>query len=614
MATFLEKLRTEILVGDGAIGTLLIERGAPNGVCTEDYNRSHPDMVRQLHADYIAAGAQVIETNTWGANPWKLKYYALEDKVAAINLAGVQRAREAVAASGKKEIFIAGAVGPISVPNQEAPPQSERDGILRAQISTLLDAGVDVLFLETYSDLDDLLLGLRIAKQLDKTRPVLTSMSFTEDGFTYGGGVSVVDAFRQLRAAGADVVGVNCLNGPHGTLQIIRRVPLEDGLLLSAYPNSGRPQFFNQRFVFHTSPEYLGDTARQLVEEGVRLVGSCCGTNPAHTAAIARAVRGMRPVTTKHVVSITPRDRRPQAVEIVGDTLLDLVKKKTVVVTELDPPRNMDYEKIIAGAKALKEAGTDFMTLADNSLAILRMSNIALGHMVQQQADLPCIVHVSCRDRNSIGTQSELMGMAALGLHHVLAITGDPARFGDVPEASSVYDLNSISLIGAICRMNSGQTLTGRPLKYRTRFIIGCSFNPNVQNMDGQVKRLERKLAAGAQFVMTQPIYDPALAKATAVATKQFGVPVLVGVMPLLNSRNTQFLANEVPGIEIPQQIQDRMRGKEGDDGKQEGVAIAREMAESVLEHFQAIYLITPLARYDTTVELSQWVREKTKR
>ncbi len=610
MPAFLEKLRSEILVGDGAIGTLLIERGAPNGVCTEEYNVTHPDMVRQLHADYVAAGAQIIETNTWGANPWKLRYYAIAEKATDINRAGVHRAREAAG----KNVFVAGSVGPISVPNQEAPPHSERESILRAHIAPLIESGVDVLFLETYSDLDDLLLGLRIAKQLDQTRPVLTSMSFTEDGFTYGGGVSVVDAFKKLRDAGADVVGVNCLNGPHGTLQIIRRVALDDGMLLSAYPNSGRPQFFNQRFVFHTSPEYLGDTARQLVEEGVRLVGSCCGTNPAHTAAIARAVRGMRPVTTKTVISITPRERRPQPVEVTGETLLDLVKKKTVIVTELDPPRNMDYEKIVQGAKALKTAGTDFMTLADNSLAILRMSNVALGHMVQQQADLPCVIHLSCRDRNSIGTQSELMGMAALGLHHVLAITGDPARFGDVPEASSVYDLNSVSLINAICRLNSGQTLTGRPLKFRTRFIIGCSFNPNVKNMDGQVKRLERKLAAGAQFIMTQPIYDPALAKATKSATEKFGVPVLVGVMPLLNSRNTQFLANEVPGIEIPQSIQDRMRGKEAEDGKREGVTIAREMADAVLQHFQAIYLITPLARYDTTVELSQWVREKSKK
>jgi homocysteine S-methyltransferase len=232
---------------------------------------------------------------------------------------------------------------------------------------------------------------------------------------------------------------------------------------------------------------------------------------------------------------------------------------------------------------------------------------------VEQQVGLTAIIHLACRDRNSIGTQSELMGMAALGLHHVLALTGDPAKFGDVPDASSVFDLNSVGLIGAIGRLNNGQTLTGRPLKYHTRFVVGCSFNPNVTNIEGQARRLERKVAAGAQFVMTQPIYDRHLAKATYDVTKRFGIPVLVGVMPLLNARNTEFLANEVPGIAIPDAVRERMRGKEGEAGKQEGLAVAREMAEAVLEHFKGIYFITPLTRYDFTVELSQWVRAQTR-
>jgi homocysteine S-methyltransferase len=613
---FLARLLEHVLVGDGATGTLLHERGVPQGFCHEELNLTQPDLVRRVHADYIAAGARVIRTNSFGANPWKLRVHGLQDKLGIINRAAVELARQM--ADGK-DVFVAASIGPLTAPDRENPPTSEeREAAQRAQITALLEAEPDILFFETYTDLDDLLRGVRLAKQLDRERPVIASMSFSEEGFTFGG-VDVVAAFQQLRAAGADVVGSNCLNGPHGTLQVMRRVPLDDApqgvdagaLLLSAYPNAGRPQFFNQQFIFDTTPEYMGTVARQLVEEGVRLVGSCCGTNPAHTAAIAAAVSGLRPVATKVVVPITQRVRDAKPIQPPSETILDIIKKRTLIVTELDPPRNMDYARILEGAAALKAAGTDALTVADNSLAVLRMSNVALAHLVEREVGLSTIVHLACRDRNSIGLQSELMGMAALGLRHVLAVTGDPARFGDVPDATSVYDLNSVDLISVISKLNNGETLTGRPLKYRTNFVVGCGFNPNVTNIEVQSKRLERKIAAGAQFVMTQPIYDRRLAKTIHDVTGRFGVPVLVGIMPLLNARNTEFLANEVPGIAIPHPVRERMRGKEGDAGRKEGLAIAREMAEAVLEHFPGIYLITPLARYDLTVELSKWVREQ---
>jgi homocysteine S-methyltransferase len=616
---FLTKLNEHVLVGDGAMGTLLYERGVPQGFCHEELNLTKPELVRQIHADYIAAGAQVIRTNTFGANPWKLSVHGLEDKLGIINRTAVELARKV--ANGK-DVFVAASIGPLTAPDRETQPTpEEREAVQRAQIVALLEAEPDILFFETYTDLDDLLRGVLLAKQLDHERPVIASMSFSEDGFTFGG-VNVVTAFQQLRAAGADVVGSNCLNGPHGTLQVFRRVPLDDAPqgvdagapLLSAYPNAGRPQFFNRQFIFQTTPEYMGTAARQLVEEGVRLVGSCCGTNPSHTAAIAAAVRGLRPVTTKVVVPITQQVLVAKPVQPPSETILDIIKKRTLIVTELDPPRNMDYAKILKGAAELKAAGTDALTVADNSMAVLRMSNVALAHLVEREVGLITLVHLACRDRNSIGLQSELMGMAALGLRHVLAVTGDPARFGDTPDATSVYDLNSVELIGAIGKLNGGQTLAGRPLKYRTNFVAGCAFDPNAANIEGQAKRLERKIAAGAQFVMTQPIYDRRLAKAIYDVTRRFGVPVLVGVMPLLNARNTEFLANEVPGITIPHPVRERMRGKEGEEGRKEGLAVAREMAESVLEHFPGIYLITPLARYDLTVELSKWVREQKKR
>ena len=309
---FLARLREHVLVGDGAMGTLLYERGVPQGFCHEELNLTKPELVRQIHADYIAAGAQVIRTNTFGANPWKLSVHGLEDKIGIINRTAIELARQM--ATGK-DVFVAASIGPLTAPDREnPPPPEERETVQRAQIAALLEAEPDILLFETYTDVNDLLRGVRLAKQLDHDRPVIASMSFSEEGFTFDG-VDVVAAFKQLRAAGADVVGCNCLNGPHGTLQVFRRVPLDDLPLLSAYPNAGRPQFFNRQFIFQTTPEYMGTAARQLVEEGVRLVGSCCGTNPAHTAAIAAAVRGMRPVTTKVVVPITQRVRAARPIQ-----------------------------------------------------------------------------------------------------------------------------------------------------------------------------------------------------------------------------------------------------------------------------------------------------------
>jgi homocysteine S-methyltransferase len=281
-----------------------------------------------------------------------------------------------------------------------------------------------------------------------------------------------------------------------------------------------------------------------------------------------------------------------------------------LIVTELDPPKSLQLDKMVDGAKALKAAGTDFVTLADNSLAILRVSNVAAAHLIRERTGAEPLIHLACRDRNVLGLQSELMGMHALGFNHVLALTGDPAKMGDHPGASSVYDVNSIGLIKMIQRLNEGFAANGRDLKDKTRFVIGCAFNPNARNLDSQVRKLEDKLAAGAQFVMTQPVFDASLVKATAERTRQFNVPVLLGVMPLLSSRNAEFLHNEVPGIVIPDNVRDRLRGKDGAEGNEEGLAIARQLCESVLDHFKGIYLITPLMRFDLTVRLSCYIRE----
>jgi homocysteine S-methyltransferase len=390
----------------------------------------------------------------------------------------------------------------------------------------------------------------------------------------------------------------------------LEELAVRKGDLISVYPNAGRPQYFEGRYIYHPTPRYFADFVPKFVAQGVRLMGGCCGTSPDTIRAMAKALAGLKPVEEKTgvVYEVRPRAR----VEVLPPAnLLEAIKQRTLIVTELDPPKNLSLEKIVEGSRALSAAGTDYVTLADNSLAILRVSNSATAHLVRQKTGVEPIIHLACRDRNLIGLQSELMGLHALGIHHVLALTGDPAKVGDHPAASSVYDVNSIGLIKTIKRLNEGFAANGRDLKGKTNFLIGCAFNPNARNVDSQVRKLEDKIKAGAHFVMTQPIFDPALAKVTYEKTRHLDIPVLMGVMPLLNSKNAEFLHNEVPGIVIPDPIRQRFHGKEGAEGNREGIAVARDLCDAILEYFRGIYLITPLMRFDLTVELSQYVRSR---
>ena len=604
MSKFLDQLSSGILVGDGAMGTLIYSRGIPLNICYDELSVSQSDFIRSIHEEYVAAGANLIETNTFGANRYKLARHGLDNHVNEINWKAARLARDVAG----KEVFVAGSVGPINIPaDSEEAATLNKEELHREQIGALLDGGCDVIMLETFTEVAELKQALR-AHQTLTDKPVICSLSVNDEGFTPGG-VFVADAFAQLKEAGADVVGINCLVGPRGALAAITRVPVDEETRILVNPNAGRPELIDGRYVYLSTPEYFAEMSLKLVAQGARIVGGCCGTTPDHIRAIAQAAREARPITSK-VVTITERPApKPAQIAPPQETILDIIKKRTLIVTELDPPRTLEFERIVEGSKALKTAGTDSITLADNSLAVVRMSNVAMGALIKERVGIIPLIHLSCRDRNLIGTQSELMGMAALGLDHVLAITGDPAKVGDVPEASSVYDLNSISLIELLGKFNQGFMQSGRQLKRATRFVVGCSFNPNVKNLDVQVKRLERKLKAGAQYVMTQPIFDPARAKETHEATKQFGVPILVGVMPLLNARNCEFLHNEVPGIEIPQPVRDRMRGKEGPEGIREGLAVAREVTREVLAFFQGVYLITPMVKYEMTAELSRFVR-----
>jgi homocysteine S-methyltransferase len=402
------------------------------------------------------------------------------------------------------------------------------------------------------------------------------------------------------------------MNGPHGMVQLLERVPAD--YLLGAFPNAGYPKYTNGRFIYHTAPEYFAQAARDMVAQGARLIGGCCGTGPSHIQAIATAIADLQPVRSKTVRVIAEalpvRNRAAEAA--AEESLLErMAQGKRVIICELDPPKTLVLEKFFTGAQALVKAGCDAITLADNSLAILRVSNVAVAAMLKERYGIMPLVHISCRDRNILGLQSELLGIAALGMRHVLPLTGDPARVGDHPGAASVYDVNSIELIGIIKRLNEGFTHAGKSIKSPTNFVIGCTFNPNARNLDSQVNRLERKVAAGAQYAMTQPVFDIGLVQETKRRTAHLGIPIFMGVWPLLSGRQAEFLHNEVPGIVVPDHIRAAMAGSEGAEGRARGVRLATEITAAALDEFNGVYLITPFLQYETTVELSEFARSR---
>src|SRR5450432_850854 len=602
----LDELQSRLVCGDGAVGTMLLDDGIPLERCLEELCLSEPERVRKIHESYVAAGARVIETNTFGANSVRLERFGFGEYAREINSTAVRLGKQA---AGAKDVCVAGSLGPLGITEDDARARGiDRAAVFAEQVSGLLDGGADAIFFETFLDYDELALALGAKMKLSQV-PTICSLACEQEG-RLPSGLPLVEAFRRLTALGADVVGVNCLNGPQATVHLLERVPLD--FVLSAYPNAGYPQYHEGRFIYHTAPEYFSKLAREMVAQGARLIGGCCGTTPRTIAAIAAVLAELEPVRRKSLATIIEPARAvvPKSVVPTEESLLDRIAAgRRVIICELDPPKTLVLEKFFVGAQALIQAGCDAITLADNSLAILRVSNLAIGAMLKERFGITPLLHLSCRDRNLLGLQSELLGMAALGMRHVLPLTGDPARVGDQPGAASVYDVNSIELIAIIKRLNEGFNHAGKSISAATQFVVGCTFNPNSKNLDAQLSRLERKVAAGAQYVMTQPVFDLRILDVMTSRTSGLGIPIFTGVWPLLSGRQAEFLHNEVPGIVVPAEVRSRMSGTEGDEGSARGLEIAREISKAALERFPGVYLITPFLRYSATVELAAFAR-----
>lgn len=615
------KLSQEVLVGDGAMGTYLYHLGFPVGISFEEFNLTQRDVIRDVHKQYIQAGSNLLETNTFSANYFKLSKFGLEDKVNEINRAAVRIAKEA--AGGKA--FIAGAVGSIRGGKRIELSSKELGLYYEQQMSALLSEQVDALLLETFYDLEEIRIALTKARILTDI-PVICQFAVDQVGRTLDG-FSIQEAHHILIEEGADVLGFNCHSGPKGIMSVMERLQGPLQVPLSVYPNAGLAEYVDGDYVYGATPEYFGETALDFAQFGVRLIGGCCGTTPEHIAKIVNKLEGYiaTPLSQITLNSIHQDEvDSNHKIQVLGEpvrgcdcegqeeqSLVDVVQHRHTVIVELDPPRDLDIGKFMAGASALKEAGVDAVTLADNSLAVTRMSNMALGHLVKAQAGLRPVVHIACRDRNLIGTQSHMMGFNALGINHVLAITGDPARFGDLPGASSVYDMTSFEMIRMIKQLNEGIAFSGNPLKQRAKFVVGAAFNPNVKHLDKAVQRLEKKIAAGADYVMTQPVYDWKLIPAMKEATAHLNIPIFIGIMPLASGKNAEYLHNEVPGIQLSAEIRQRMDGLQGEAGRLEGIEIAKELLDVAVEHFKGIYLITPFMFYEMNVTLMHYIKQK---
>jgi homocysteine S-methyltransferase len=626
----LDRLARGPILADGAMGTQLYARGISFERCFDELNLSTPTLVQEIHREYLHAGAEIIETNTFGANRFKLAHHGLADKVRDINLRGVKIAREAREIAGESA-FVFGSVGPIGQLLEPLGSISYDDAraAFQEQIEALLEGGADAIILETFSDLDELQAAVAAARAVTRDLPVIAQMSFTEDADTLTGSMPE-EVAAALRKHAVDVIGANCSVGPAGTFSAVKRMvaalhasPAASGApLVSVMPNAGFPARIGERYMYLSSPQYFAEYVPRFVNElGATIVGGCCGTTPAHIAAMREALQTIRPSDKPRVVVVEKPKPPPVEEPVAGMTSVPRTLReklragKWVTSVELDPPRGLNPVKVLNGAAMLKEMGVDCINIGDSPLAKIRMGCISLAVMIQQQLELETIIHFTTRDRNLMALQSDLIGAHALGIRNVLALTGDPPRLGDYPNATAVYDIDSVGLIKIIRRLNEGRDWAGTSIGTNADFAIGCALDMMWANSDpSEMERFHRKIEAGADFIMTQPIYDAAVLREflTKYGDKYGAVekPILLGVLPLMSSKHAEFLHNEVPGITLTDEARRRMKDA-GERGVEEGLRLAQELLIEAKEDVAGTYLMPSFGRYEVCGELVKVLEDK---
>lgn len=605
-----DQLQNRVLVADGAMGTVLYAKGVFINRCYDEVNLSAPALVRETHQEYVKAGAEILETNTFGANRIRLAAFGLAEKLIDINRAGVRLAREA--ASAREGVYVAGAIGPLGVRIEPLGPTSflEARETFREQAAALVDAGVDLFVLETFGDINELREAVFAIREAAGDEAVIVAQVTIDDYGNLRDGADPATYTPKLHELPVDVIGLNCSVGPKATLETIEQMMKYSNKPMSAMPNAGLPAVVEGRNIYLCSPEYMAQYARRLMWAGVKIIGGCCGTTAEHIKLICSEARSLNPGQRKLTVTVEEPVAKTKAlpkVPVAQKSKLGakLAAGKFVAFVEILPPRGVDASKEIEGSRMCAAAGIDCINVPDGPRASTRMSAQVTCQLIQQQAGIEAVLHFCCRDRNILSIQSELLGAHTVGVRNLICITGDPPRMGTYPDATAVFDVDSIGLTNIVNNLNCGLDIGGNPMGSQTSLLLGVGANPGALNMDEELRRFEWKAQAGAEYVVTQPVFDLNLLEKFLKATEQFGLPMICGIWPLTSYRNAEFMVNELR-VPVPDQYMERMRRVDNaEKARQEGVAIAREMVQGVRGMVQGVQLSAPFGRYAMAIEVA---------
>ena len=609
MQDFIQAIADEhVYLFDGAMGTMLYAKGVFINKCYDELNVRNPEIVLEVHRQYVRAGAEILETNTYGANRVKLQGFGIEEELRDINLRGAELARKAAGDA----VYVAGAIGPLGIRIEPYGPTSldEARAFFREQAEALRDGGVDLFVLETMANISEMEQAILAVREVCSL-PIVAQMTIGTDGRTAYGDLPKTIAQR-LDRAGADVIGLNCSVGPDIMLDAIEEIAHVTAKKLSCQPNAGLPRDVNGRQMYMASPDYFSKYAKRLIHKGVKFIGGCCGTTPEHVKMMADAVRPLSPRRAFVIVEGNGKPHEqagvePSAMATRSNWGKKLANGEFVTTIEITPPKGPNPDAMIKAVHSIKAAGVDAVNVPDGPRAQNRMGAIAVAVLLQQQAGIETVLHYCCRDRNLLGMHSDLLGCAALGLHNLLLITGDPPKMGPYPEATAVFDIDSIGLTNMVSLMNRGLDLGGNPFGEPTRFTIGVGVNPGHLDLEYELRRLDWKVKAGAEYAITQPVFDVRQLEHFLARIEHMHLPVVAGIWPLLSYRNAQFMNNEVPGVSVPDDVMERMRiasEKSKEAGMREGVAIARETLSRVRERVAGVQVSAPLGRVDLALEV----------
>ena len=606
-ADLLARLKTSPVLCDGAMGTLLYSKGIFINRCYDELNLSQPDLIRGVHHEYLQAGAEIVETNTFGGNSFRLERHGLGGKVHDINFAGAKLAKEAAKSF---DAWVAGSVGPLGIriePLGKTSFQEAKDAF-REQIAALLEGGVDLIILETFGYLEELHQAMLAAGELNPKVPVIAQVTVDEEANCLDGSTPETFAPR-LEQWGADVIGCNCSVGPVAMLDAMERVRAATSLPVSAQPNAGIPRSVEGRNIYLCSPEYMASYARKFVAAGVKLVGGCCGTTPEHIRVMKSGLRASQARARISDPQVKANVKLPAAIEALPLALRSRLGAKIasgqfVTMVEVVPPKGTNIQKELDGARFLKSVGVDGINIPDSPRASARMSNQALSVLLQQQAGVEAILHYTCRDRNVLCIQSDLLGAAAVGIKNLICITGDPPKMGGYPDATAVFDVDAIGLVNIVHNLNRGLDIGGNPIGIGTGFAIGVGANPGISNLDEEIRRFEFKVEAGAEYAVTQPVFDLSLLETFLKRIEHCRIPVVAGIWPLVSVRNAEFMKDELR-VSVPDAILERMtRAPSPEAAREEGIVIAREMLVAVRGMVQGAQISAPMGKYSAAVDV----------